>query len=105
MLPFQGEREESYGLGGFGVESTIMALIPRGIIGKMGFRGGSKRAVFGGTPKIDRLAGSPKSLFSSLFRSQTRLRFCRKKVSKLFPVTVIFYSPPPTGPVCRGGKC
>ena len=67
-------------VGGIRGEKHYHGLNPREVIGKMGGRGGSKRAIFGGTPQKDRLAESPETTFSSLFRSQTRLRFCRKKV-------------------------
>jgi hypothetical protein len=84
MLPFQGEREEMVWLAGFRGKSSIMGGVrgpnPGPIMGKMPFWGGSKKGVFQGTPKKDRLAESPETHFSGVFRSQTRLSFCRKKV-------------------------
>jgi hypothetical protein len=105
MLPFQREREEMVWLGGVRGEKLYHRAKSPQYNRENALLGGSKKGDFRGTPQKDRLAECPESHFSGVFGSQTRLRFCRKKVQKLFPVTVIFYSTPPTGPVFRGCKC
>jgi hypothetical protein len=78
----------------------------RGFDGKCQWRGGSKKGVFGGVPKrgvkFDTRGGSKcdkKCKKSAIF-----LGFTGSIHLKMFPVTVIFYSTPPTESLCQPAK-